>query len=106
MTQTAGEYRWSSYRSTALGGDDPLLTPHDEYLRLGRDAAARRYAYRELFRHHMDDSALHDIREALNQELVLGSERFKDRIDQMVSRRVRPGKSGRPRVNDGAHGVY
>ncbi|MFN2338941.1 MAG: transposase, partial [Gammaproteobacteria bacterium] len=96
MTGAASEYRWSSYRATALGEEDPLLVPHEEYLRLGRDEAARRYAYRELFRHHMEDAALHEIREALNQELVLGSERFKDRIEQMVVRRVRPGKPGRP----------
>ncbi|MCA1803868.1 MAG: hypothetical protein LC646_00530 [Xanthomonadaceae bacterium] len=100
MTGAASEYRWSSYRATALGEEDPLLVPHEEYLRLGRDEAARRYAYRELFRHHMEDAALHEIREALNQELVLGSERFKDRIEQMVVRRVRPGKPGRPRLDN------
>lgn len=100
MTQTASEYGWSSYRATALGNADPVIMPHDEYLRLGQDDTERQYAYRELFRHHMDDYALHDIRQALNEELVLGSERFKDRIDEMVTRRVRRGEPGRPRARD------
>ena len=101
MTESAGEYRWSSYRTTALGESDDLITPHEEYLRLGGDAASRRHAYRELFRYHMDDKALHDIRQALNQEQIFGGERFKDQVDLMVSRRVRPGKSGRPRLDGG-----
>jgi putative transposase len=106
MTQTASEYRWSSYRATALGEANPLLTPHEAYLGLGCEDAERRHAYRELFRFHMDDDVLHDIRTALNQEMVLGSDCFKDRIDQMVLRRVRPGKSGRPRLNDDTNEVY
>lgn len=106
MTQAAGGYRWSSYRATALGAQDDLLTPHEEYLRLGGDELERRYAYRELFRYHMKDHSLHDIRESLNQELVLGSERFKDRIDRMVARRVRPGKSGRPKLNGNVREEY
>src|SRR5262245_59545601 len=38
----------------ALGADDHLLTRHELYDRLGRTAAARQRAYRELFRDALD----------------------------------------------------
>lgn len=71
--------------------------PHPVYRQLGPDLASCQHAYRELFRCHMDHTTLHSIREALNQELVLGREDFKDRIEQMTKRQTRPGRSGRPR---------
>jgi len=77
-----------------------LVTAHEQYLKLGQTDTERQFAYRELFRHHMDNNLLHEVREALNQELVLGSERFKDEIEQMLQRRVRAGRPGRPRVEE------
>ena len=49
---------------------------------------------------HMDREQIHDIREALNQELVLGREDFKVKIECMTKRQVRPGQPGRPRVEE------
>jgi REP element-mobilizing transposase RayT len=43
---------------------------------------------------------IHAIREALNQELVLGREDFKDKIERMTKRQIRPGQPGRPRVEE------
>jgi putative transposase len=40
------------------------------------------------------------MREALNQEWVLGREDFKDKIEHMSKRQVRPGQPGRPRVEE------
>jgi putative transposase len=48
-----------------------------------------------LFRHHLDEAALDEIRETVNKGLVLGSERFKSEIEANLERRVRPGKVGR-----------
>ena len=42
-------YRWSSYRANALGGADPLVTPHVHYYTLGRTPAVRRAAYAASF---------------------------------------------------------
>lgn len=98
MVEHPGDYRWSSYGSNAHGNPSPLLTPHPLYTELGNDPEQRQHAYRELFRHHMDNDLLHTIRDALNQELVLGREDFKNRIEQMTARQTRPGQSGRPRT--------
>jgi putative transposase len=99
MVEHPGEYRWSSYAANAQGQANPLLSAHPLYEGLGSEPEARRHAYRELFRHHMDYNLLHAIREALNQELVLGRDDFKDRIAQMTARQTRPGPNGRSRVD-------
>jgi len=74
-----------------------MIQDHQLYLELGASNPQRRHAYRELFRHHLDDRDLAQIRTSVNGGLVLGEERFKDEIEGVVARRVRPGKSGRPK---------
>jgi putative transposase len=105
MVQHAGEYKWSSYGANAQGRPDALLAPHPLYTALAATAAARQHTYRELFRHHMEDALVHEIREALNHELVLGRSYFKDRIEAMTRRQTRLGIPGRPCVEEES-GVY
>jgi REP-associated tyrosine transposase len=45
IVEQPADYRWSSYRSNALGHDDPLVTPHPLYYALGRSPETRRRAY-------------------------------------------------------------
>jgi putative transposase len=90
------DYLFSSYRANAEGDADSLLTPHPEYLRLGRAEHDRRHAYRQLFKAHLDPARIADIRHATNGNYVLGNERFKEDIARMLKRRVTPGKGGRP----------
>lgn len=97
MVDHPGQYRWSSYLAHAQGGVDPVVTDHERYLALGQSAEERQHSYRELFGYPLDHREIHGIREALNQCRVLGSDRFKDEIEQQLKRRVRPGKPGRPR---------
>jgi len=37
----------------------------------------------------MENAMLHEIRDALNQELVLGHDDFKEKIEQMTKRQTR-----------------
>jgi putative transposase len=97
MVQAPDDYRWSSYRHNAQGAPDSLLIPHAGYLALGGNPVERQNAYRELFRHHLDDAALREIRVALNQEVAIGSDRFKEEIEKSLSRRTQPASRGRPR---------
>ncbi len=97
MVNTPQEYRWSSYRAHAQGVPDDLITDHMEYLALGRTLVERQQAYQALFVRYIDAQMLQAIRDYLNQCRVLGSERFKDEIEQQLKRRVRPGKAGRPK---------
>lgn len=105
MVNHAGEYQWSSYGANAQGRADALLTHHPLYMALGETASVRQHAYRELFRHRLDSDALHEIRQALNHELVLGRSYFKDKIEAMIERQARLGIPGRPRAEE-KDGVY
>jgi len=50
MVSRPEQFPWSSHRCNAFGEANELLTPHSAYAVLGRSAAARQVAYRELFR--------------------------------------------------------
>ncbi len=54
----------------------------------------------------MDKDTIHQIRDALNHELVLGRSYFKDKIEEMTKRPTRLGKPGRPRVAEEAAGYF
>lgn len=98
MVDDPAHYRWTSYRANALGERQPILTPHALYLSLGSRAAERQAAYRALFRAHVDQAALDDIRLAINQSQPLGDSRFHDAIARMLGERRQPRPRGRPRA--------
>jgi len=98
MVTDPAEYVWSSYQCHALGKTIQMSTPHEEYLALGDSDLTRQCTYRQLFRYHVDKELIKDIRQALNKGLALGGERFKDEIECLHNRRVRPAKMGRPRL--------
>ena len=93
------DYRWSSYHANALGKTSCFIVPHEQYLRLGHDDAARREAYRALFKAHLDEAMAGQIRSATNGNYALGSERFQHEIEAMLGRRASRGQSGRPCKN-------
>jgi putative transposase len=95
MVSHPGEYPWSSYACNASGQHNPPISAHPLYNALGNEVQQRHDAYRELFRMHRDPRQIHAMREALNQELVLGREDFKYKIERMSKRQVRPGQPGR-----------
>jgi len=105
MVMHPGEYPWSSYASNAMGESNALIQQHILYEQLGSNKCNQQYLYRELFKHHLDDVDIHSIREAVNQELVLGRDDFKEKIKQMTKRQVKPAPMGRPKVEE-EMGVY
>jgi len=100
MVKHPSDYRWSSYHSNASNKCNPVLDSHPVYQQLDSDPERRYHAYRELFSNVLDKEELHAIREALNQELVLGRDDFKDKIEKMTKRQTRPGINGRPGVQE------
>jgi putative transposase len=95
MVRDPGEYRWSSYRWHALGEPNELIDDHPLYVALGREAGERRAAYRGLFRAHLDEEALTEIRTAAQRGLPLGSDRFREQVAAALGRRLDPGRRGR-----------
>ena len=63
------------------------------------DEASRREIYRTMFQRRVDTPLLTEVRDALNQGLVVGNERFKDDVEIILRRRVHLGKLGPLRNN-------
>ncbi|MDX2349630.1 MAG: transposase [Porticoccus sp.] len=90
MVDHPSKYPWSSYGYNAMGQTDDNVTPHSEYLSLGKLAEDRQRAYRGLFKTHIADKTLEEIREATNRAWVLGSSGFKAYVEEQVGRRSGP----------------
>ena len=100
MVVHPGDYKWSSYQGNAQGGDDNVIRSHPIYITLGDTADERQFVYQELFQRHLDNDVIHQIRDALNHELVLGRSYFKEKIEEITNRQARLRQSGRPRVEE------
>ena len=100
MVSHPSEYPWSSYHRNALGQPNELVTPHIEYLRLDKTDESRQAAYRQLFKHRIPESSIEEIRQATNKAWVLGTDRFKQRIQKQLERRVEPSAKGGDRKSE------
>jgi len=58
MVDHPSDYPWSSYACNAIGKPTPMISPHDLYLQLGGNAAARQDNYRALFDGNYGDGLL------------------------------------------------
>jgi len=105
MVLHPGDYRWSSYACNAMGKINDLVASHPLYDSLGDNEKLRLYTYRELFSNQLDKDEIHSIRDALNQELVLGRDDFKEKIEEMTNRQAKPAIIGRPRISE-EQGMY
>ena len=96
MVRGPSAYRWSSYRANAQSQPDALVTPHPLYLALGRSVSQREEAYKALFKAHVDEDALNDIRAAWQTGTPLGSALFKAKVEAKLGCRVGQARRGRP----------
>lgn len=95
IAERMGDHRWSSYRWHAFGERNDIVTDHPVYLALGATTQERQTAYRTLSSFQLNERLEREIRHTVYQHFVLGSERFKDKIEATLSRSVRPRKRGR-----------
>ena len=94
MVNHPRDYPWSSYHFNALGEVDLLVTPHAEYTKMGKTAEEKQAAYRALFRHHIGERKLEELREATNKSWVLGDNRFREKIERQLNRPATPRARG------------
>jgi len=95
-------YGWSSYGVNTGKQEDPLVTPHPAYEKLGRTARARQGAYLKAFAKPMDDALLERIRNSTNKAWVLGNDAFCAKVEGLLNRRASP----RPRGGDRRSAAY
>ncbi len=84
MVRDPADYTWSSYRAHAFGKKVGLWSPHPEYLALGDSTERRGKIYREFFQSQLSEKVIDDIRSALNQGLVLGTDRFQAEVQELT----------------------
>ena len=100
MVKHPSEYIWSSYNYNALGKQDPLITPHLQYKRLGSTSEERQSEYRQLFRSKLAELTLSEIRESTNKAWVLGSDQYKTKIARKICRPVQSQGHGGDRKSE------
>ena len=96
MVNTPGHYRWSSYRGNGQGKEDKLLTAHSLYLSLGKTKVSRCDTYKALFKAHIDEKDLKDIRAAWQTGTPSGNDYFKDKIERKLKAKLGQARRGRP----------
>ena len=97
MVRKPADHVWSSFQANAHGKDDGLTRPHEVYLGLGRNAANRQLAYRELFRQEPDPVDVQSLRTAINLCVPVGNDRFKAKIERRLEQGISYRPRGRPR---------
>lgn len=90
-------YKWSSYSHHTGREFLPRITPHAEYLALGKDDKQRAIQYRYFLQTPFNASLFEKIHLCLQQSCVLGTSQFCQKIEAIVQHSVRPRKTGRPR---------
>ena len=100
MVEHPADYRWSSYHHNALGLASPLIQPHTLYLALGHSTKERAEHYQSLFQAHINPETLEAIREATNKDHVLGNDKFKGEIEQMLKRKLTSYEHGGDRKSE------
>ena len=102
MVSHPAEYAWSSYRFNGHGMPDKVIKPHPLYIQLDRQRQNRCAAYRGLFASRIGADMLDEIRQTLNQELVLGSGAFRKQVENLLGRQAEKKPQGRPRKDTGS----
>ena len=90
------EYSWSSYGTNAWD-DCSWLTPHQEYLRLGKTPDQRCKSYRDLFATQVCHKDLHLIRKAAHYCHPVSDDGFRKQIEDKYGLRLGYMKRGRPK---------
>jgi putative transposase len=83
MVNDPGDYRWSSYKSHALGKPVNMWTPHPMYLALRATQEDRMNRYLELIGDALTVEAVAEIRHCSNTGLVLGTAEFRQKVEAL-----------------------
>jgi len=96
MVSHPSEYVWSSYAANAEGKANPIVEPHELYTTLAATDKGRQRVYRGLFSAHIGDAELSEIRASWQTGTPLGSDRFREKIEEVLCRKVGQSRRGRP----------
>jgi putative transposase len=86
MVTHPADYAWSCYQHNGQGSPDKVIRSRPLYLQLEKHRQNRCAAYREMFAAHIEPDLLNEIRDTLNQELVLGSSVLRKQVQALLDR--------------------
>jgi putative transposase len=96
MVGQAADFKWSSHRHWIGQHNDKLVTSHALYWRLGNTPFAREAAYAELVQNGLVEAQNDQLTQSALSGWALGSVDFLAELQKTSSRRLTPGKAGRP----------
>ncbi|WP_428718242.1 transposase [Undibacterium curvum] len=97
LVEDAAAYPWSSYQHHVGQRIDPVLSDHPIFWALGNTPFQREANYKELMAQSLSKSVMDQLRHATQHAWALGSETYVDALSKDATRRLVPGKRGRPR---------
>ena len=96
MVAQPADYKWSSHRHCIGQASAPWVTPHALFWGLGNTPFAREAAYAELVQAGLAQSEKEQLTQSALSGWALGSDDFVGQLQQSTTRRLVPGKAGRP----------
>jgi putative transposase len=88
LSSNPADFEWSSYGQNITGEPTGLISPHAEYLNLGRDAAERAKSYGRLLEQPQEDEEVNAIRCGVNQGKAIGSDAYRQHLAKFLGRSV------------------
>ena len=93
-------YRWSSYRARAFGEKNRILDLCPWYNNLGYDMKERQQKYRQFFEVSIPEFTLELIREMTKKGGIVGSDKFKEQIGNLLHKEIIIRSPGRPKKQE------
>jgi putative transposase len=100
MVSLPEAYRWSSYRVRAFGEKSPVVDLDPWYNGLGNDNPERQIHYRNFFQRATPDLVWKLIREMTAKNAIVGSDKFREKIESVLSRKIVFRQPGRPKKEE------
>jgi putative transposase len=96
MVEQAADFKWSSHRHCIGQVSAKWVTPHALFWGLGNTPFAREAAYAELVQMGLAQSEKQQLTQSALSGWALGSAVFVGELQQNTTRRLLPGRAGRP----------
>jgi putative transposase len=98
MVTSPGQYQWSSFHQNGRGEKDVGEMSHSLYHKLGRTKDLRQAAYVGLFKAHVADIDLSEIRNAWQTGTPLVNDYFGQKVESKLGCKVGQSRRGRPKL--------
>jgi putative transposase len=98
MVTSPEQYQWSSFHRNDQGEKDAVVMSHSLNHKLGRTKDLRQAAYVELFKAHVDDIDLSEIRNAWQTGTPLGKDYFRQKVESKLGCKAGQSRRGRPKL--------